>query len=308
MAKSIRTVVTIGTFDGVHIGHAALVRCARDFADQLGQTAHVVAMCFDPHPLTKLNPAAAPARLTTFEQRAALLGEAGADEVVRLEPTGSLLALSPEEFVDHLAQELNPVAIVEGPDFRFGRGRSGDVSTLQALGAKKGFAVQVVPPVEAVMTDGMIAAASSTLARWLIGEGRVRDAAAVLGREFEVRGQVVRGDQRGRLLGYPTANVETDCLLPGDGVYAGVGVLPDGRAVAAAISVGSKPTFAGSGRVLEAHLLGNPDLSSLPEYGWEIGVRVSRWLRDQAAFDSIDSLKRQIEDDCRRSMPAGAWM
>lgn len=303
--RRLRTVVTIGNFDGVHIGHAALVRRAREIAEQGGQTPHIVAMCFDPHPLTKLNPEAAPARLSTFERRAAWLGEAGADEVVRLEPSSSLLALTPEEFVDHLVKDLHPAAIVEGPDFRFGKARSGDVQALLEQGRLRGFEVHVVPPVEAVMTDCTVATASSTLARWLISQGRVKDAAAVLGRDYEVEGTVVRGDQRGRQLGYPTANVQTECMLPGDGVFAGVVILPDGRKVAAAISVGSKPMFNGVARLLEAHMLGRPDLSALPEYGGDIRVRVSRWLRDQMVFDSIDELKRQIEEDCRRAMPAG---
>jgi len=301
----LRTVVTIGTFDGVHVGHAALIRLARVIADRPGSTAHVVAMCFDPHPLTRVNPPAAPPRLTTFERRAELLGLAGADEVIRLEPTVRLLSLTPEEFIDHVVQDLKPVAIVEGPDFRFGRLRAGDVAMLESFGPKRGFEVHIASPVESVMTDCTVAAASSTLARWLVGEGRVRDAAAVLGRDYEVDGTVVKGDQRGRQLGYPTANVQTDCLLPADGVYSGVGVLPDGREIAAAISVGTKPMFDGAARVLEAHLLGRPNLSALPEYGWDIRVRVSHWLRDQMKFDSIDELKRQIESDCRRSMPAG---
>jgi riboflavin kinase / FMN adenylyltransferase len=301
-----RTVVTIGNFDGVHIGHAALIRRAREIADGPGTTSRVVAMCFDPHPLTRLHPSSAPARLTTFARRAEQLGQAGADEVVRLEPSSRLLALTPEEFIGHLVQDLNPVAIVEGPDFRFGRGRAGDVGTLASQGAMHGFEVEVVPPVEAVMTDGTVATASSTLARWLVAQGRVRDAAAVLGREYEVEGTVVRGDQRGRELGYPTANLSTEGLLPGDGVYAGCGHLPDGREVPAAISVGSKPMFNGTARVLEAHLLAEPDMSGLPEYGWEIRVRVSKWLRDQMKFGSIDELKRQIDNDCRRAMPVGA--
>ncbi len=298
--------VTIGTFDGVHVGHAALVRRARDLADQDGSTAHVVAMCFDPHPLTRVNPTAAPPRLTTFERRAELLGDAGADEVVRLEPTARLLALTPEDFINHVVHDLKPVAMVEGPDFRFGRGRAGDIATLVAMGRALGFQLHVVQPVEAVMTDCTVAAASSTLARWLVAEGRMRDAASVLGRDYEVDGTVVRGDQRGRQLGFPTANVQTECLLPADGVYSGVGVLPDGREVPAAISVGTKPMFAGTARVLEAHLLGRPDLSAMPEYGWRIRVRVSRWLRDQMKFESIDELRRQIEHDCRRAMPDGA--
>lgn len=299
--KTGRTVVTIGNFDGVHVGHAALVRAAREIADCTPEPTRVVAMCFDPHPLTVLRPDAAPARLTTFARRAELLGAAGVDEVVRLEPTGNLLAMFPEEFVDHISAELNPIAIVEGPDFRFGRGRAGDVSILKSLGAERGIDVRVLKPVEVSMTDHTIAAASSSLARWLICNGRILDAAGVLGRDYEVDGTVEKGDQRGRQLGFPTANVKTECLLPGDGVYAGVSILPGGRELPSAISVGTKPTFDGVGRVLESHFLGVPDLSGLPEYGWEIRVRFSHWLRDQVKFDSMEDLKRQLVDDCTRA-------
>ncbi len=299
--KTGRTVVTIGNFDGVHVGHAALVRAARQIADAAPEPTRVVAMCFDPHPLTVLKPDAAPLRLTTFARRAELLGSAGADEVVRLEPTGQLLAMFPEEFLDHIAQELNPIAIIEGPDFRFGRGRAGDVSILTSLGKERGIEVRVLKPVEVAMTDNTIAQASSSLARWLIARGRTRDAAAVLGRDFDLDGTVERGAQQGRRLGFPTANVKTECLLPGDGVYAGVSILPDGRELASALSVGTKPTFGGTARLLESHFLGRPDLSGMAEYGWDIRLRFTHWLRDQVKFGSLEDLKRQLVDDCSRA-------
>jgi riboflavin kinase/FMN adenylyltransferase len=297
--KTARTVVTIGTFDGVHVGHAALVRCAREIAEERGGETRVVAMCFDPHPMTLLKPDAAPARLTMFEDKTQLLGTAGAEEVVRLEPTGDLLAMMPDEFLNHVVEELAPLAIVEGSDFRFGRGRAGDLRMMSQYGRSHDFEVHVVSPVEVAMTDHTVAQASSTLARWLIGNGRMRDAAAVLGRDYEVVGRVVKGEQRGRTIGFPTANVETECLVPGDGVYGGMAFLPDGREVAAAISVGNKPTFAGSPLALEAFFLGSPDMTGL-EYDWPVRVRVSHWLRDQVRFDSVKDLVRQIDDDCRR--------
>lgn len=294
--------MTIGTFDGVHVGHAALVRCAREIADSRWDETRVVAMCFDPHPMTTLKPEAAPARLTTFEDRCRWLGEAGADEVVRLEPTGQLLAMAPEEFLDHVVKELAPVAIVEGADFRFGRRRAGDLRVMTEYGKDHGFEVRVVGPVEVTMTDHTVAGASSTLARWLIEKGRMRDVSAVLGRDYEVPGVVVKGAQRGRQIGFPTANIQTECLVPGDGVYGGAAVLPDGREVAAAISVGMNPTFGDAGRSLEAHFPGSPDLSRIPEYGWTLRLRISHWLRDQIKFDSVEELTRQIEADCRRVM------
>lgn len=299
-----RTVVTIGTFDGVHAGHAALVRRARELADPAA--ASVAALCFDPHPMESVAPAKAPARLTTFADRSNLLREAGADVVVRLEPTGELLSQSPESFVRGVVRDLAPLAIVEGGDFRFGRGRAGDLDVLRGLGRALGFEVHEVQPVEVVLADHTVARASSTLCRWLISNGRVRDAAAVLGRPYSLPGVVVRGDRRGRTIGCPTANVSTECLAPADGVYAGVGILPDGREFPAAISVGTKPTYGEHRRCVEAYLIGAPRpgddaamISGLPEYGWDLRLRFDHWLRDQVAFESTAALVEQINRDLR---------
>ncbi|MFN0134096.1 MAG: bifunctional riboflavin kinase/FMN adenylyltransferase [Phycisphaerales bacterium] len=298
-----RSVVTIGTFDGVHAGHAALVRRARELAD--AADARVVVMCFDPHPLTVVAPAKAPARLTTFADRAALLGEAGANEVIRLEPSGPLLAQSPDEFVATIVRDLAPVAIVEGPDFRFGRGRAGDLSTLRALGRAAGFDVHEVAPVEVALSDHTLARASSTLARWLITHGRVRDAALVLGRAYTIPGIVEPGDRRGRTIGCPTANVATECLAPADGVYCGFGTIADGRRFPAAISVGTKPTYGDNRRCVEAYLIGAPvtanlpAIHGLPEYGWELRLSCDHWIRDQMTFASTAALVDQINRDLR---------
>jgi len=291
-----RAIITIGTFDGVHIGHAALVARAAELATPIG--ARVVAMAFDPHPASRLRPGTEPARLTGFEARAALLRAAGADEVVRLEPRDELLSLSPAEFVRTLLVPLHPALIVEGGDFHFGKGRAGDVRVLAELGRDAGFGVEVVPPVEAVLTDHLIVTASSSIARWLITHGRVRDAAVVLGRAYAVRGTVVRGDQRGRTIGFPTANLETELLLPANGVYAGVARLDDGREFVAAINVGTRPTFDGHGRRFEAHLL-DARADELPEYGWRLSVEVTDFIRDDVRFDSVERLVAQIERDCR---------
>lgn len=307
------TVVTIGNFDGVHLGHVALVRRAREIAERAGGGVRVVALAFDPHPAATLAPERVPPRLTTFEQRARLLGEAGADEVARLEPTGELLAMTPEQFLDEVVAELRPVAVVEGADFRFGNRRAGDVGTLEAIGKSMGFALEVVPPVEVALTDGTVVRASSTVTRWLLENGRARDAAAVLGRVHEVRGVVVKGDQRGRGIGYPTANVKSDVMAPGDGVYAGWGELPGGKRMVAAISVGDKPTFAGSAKAVEAFLM-KPEggagavkavkswrpLHGLAEYGWPLRLTFEHWVREQVRFEGVPALLEQIERDCVR--------
>lgn len=306
------SVVTIGTFDGVHLGHQALVRRAGCVASALlesrGARPRVIAMAFDPNPLDALRPGGAPARLTTWAQRERLLREAGADEVVKLEPTPALLGLSAEEFVERLVREQRPVAIVEGGDFRFGARRGGDVALLRELGRRFGYEVEVVDQVEVPLTDHTLAPARSTVLRWLIGEGRVGDAACLLGRPYAMAGRVVRGDRRGRTIGYPTANLDSPCLAPADGVYAGRARLPDGRVLAAAISVGTKPTFGAHARAVEAFLMEGAargggggawkEIAGLPEYDWPMELEFLSFVRDQVKFDSMEPLLSQMARDC----------
>jgi len=286
------TALTIGNFDGVHLGHAALVRRARACA---GPEGRVVVMAFWPHPITILRPDQAPDTLTTFDRRTELLRDLGADEVVRIEPTRDLLGLAPEAFIKRVVADHAPACIVEGPDFRFGRARAGDVDLLARLGDDLGYRAEVVEPVRIATADQLIAEASSTLVRWLVSEGRVRDAARVLGRPHEVRGVVVRGAKRGRDLGFPTANLDSDTMLPADGVYAGVAVLPGGERVPAAVSVGSNPTFGAASRRLEAHLI---DWSGpADDYDWPLAVELVAWLRDQVAYRGVEPLIEQIHRD-----------
>ncbi len=315
-----RSVITIGSFDGVHRGHAALIAAARAFADH-GNTGgtpvppnhrsdtRVIALVFDPHPLTLVSPENAPPRLSRFEDRAQRLRDAGADEVIRLEPTPELLGLSPEAFIDRQVERFAPVAFVEGADFRFGRGRAGDTALLAALGTARHFQAIVLDPVEVVLDDHAIVPASSTLCRWLVKNGRVRDASRVLGRPHSVPGTVVPGDRRGRTIGFPTANIETDVLVPGDGVYAAWAALADGRRFAAAVNVGARPTFAGAARTIEAHLLldgastrtARAPVRGLPEYGWSVTLEFIGRLRDQARFAGIDALVAQLHRDRARA-------
>lgn len=292
-------VVTIGTFDGVHRGHQALLERARERA---GSGGVVAALVFDPNPIEVLRPAQAPARLASFDQKSELLRRFGADEVHRLEPTPELLNESPEQFIREVLGRHRVTGVVEGPDFRFGRGRAGDVASLAAMGERLGFTVDVVQPVTVTLNDHTIAPARSTIVRWLLGHGRADDAARVLGHPYTMRGRVVRGDRRGRTIGFPTANLDSPCLAPADGVYAGVGRLPDGRVLPAAISVGTKPSFGDRPRTVEAVLL-NPaldpaELGGLPEYGWTLDLEFHRWVRDQARFGSLDGLVGQIRRDC----------
>lgn len=303
--------LTIGTFDGVHMGHAALVARARAIADATA-AARVVALAFDPHPMTRLRPASVPPRLTTYAWKRALLLEAGADELVRLDPFNGLLELTPDQFVQNIVSTYNPLAVVEGDDFRFGKGRAGDVNTLRALGATAGFEVEILPPVEVMLGDATIARASSSAARQLLLAGRASDAARILGRPYRLMGKVIQGDRRGRTIGYPTANLDTDLLLPADGVYAARATLPDGRVFDAALSVGTKPTFTDAPtRACEAFLLdvphapanggdADPRIAGLDEYGWDLSLDLVGWVREQVRFHGLEPLLQQMSRDCDR--------
>jgi riboflavin kinase/FMN adenylyltransferase len=289
-------VATIGNFDGVHRGHQALVAAARAAAGPSGRT---VAVTFEPMPATVLRAGVAPARLSPPARRAELLRAAGCDEVIELDPRGGLLSDSPEEFMARLRAMLPFDAVAEGGDFRFGRGRAGDVGTLRAIGERHGFRTIEVAEQEVAVSDGTLVAARSTAVRWMLAVGRVADAALLLGRPHEVSGTVEPGDRRGRGLGFPTANVHAPGIaLPADGVYAGEAVV-DGVARPAAVSVGVKPTFGRSARTLEVHVVGLD--RALDDYGWKITVRLRRWLREQWRFPGPEALVRQLRDDVARA-------
>ena len=198
------TAVTIGAFDGVHLGHAALVAAARD---AVGDRGRVVALCFEPHPMAVLRPDAAPARLSTFRQRSRWLRDAGADEVIPLEPSDSLLGKSPRSFLEWVVAEYACTEIVEGPDFRFGRDRAGSIETLRELAPTLGYRAIEVDAVHGTLTDGSVVKISSSIVRWLVNAGRGRDAARLLGPPYGGGGPVGRGtggcvmrgsDERGR--------------------------------------------------------------------------------------------------------------
>lgn len=303
------TALTIGTFDGVHLGHAALVAAARR---SVGPGGRVVVVSFDPHPASVLRPGTAPPRLSTLDRKRALLREVGADDVRVLTPARELLDQAPEVFVRGLVDALRPVAIVEGADFRFGHRRAAGVDALRTFGEAMGFEAIVVDPVEVTLTDHARVVVSSTLVRWLVSQGRVADAARCLGRPFELVGEVVRGEQRGRTIGTPTANLDhRDLLLPADGVYAGVAHLPDGARRRAAISVGTKPmfnarrpggnggAFGGAERLCETYLIDHE--GPVDDYGWPLRVTFERWLREQMIFASLESLLEQIQRDVARA-------
>ena len=295
------TAVTIGNFDGVHLAHQHLIARARDLAGESGAV-HVLA--FDPHPASVLR-GRAPARLTTWPTRERLLKEAGADHAHRLEPTEALLALDPAAFVETRLLPLAPDHIVEGPDFRFGRKRAGDNGVLAALGEHHNFKVHPIEPITATLDDHTTPKASSTLTRWLLAHGRVRDAAHVLGRPHRIEGQVTQGDRLGRTIGFPTANIDPETMPPAEGVYAGIATLPNGTTAHAAINIGARPTVNGTTFRVEAHLLDTQadpatnTLPGLPEYNWRITLDLIARVRDQVRFESLDHLRAQITRDTR---------
>ena len=290
-------VLTIGNFDGVHLGHRRILRAARELADADG--AAVAAMTFDPPPDLVLRPDDAPRRVVPPRRKGRMLRQAGCDWVVTVRPTIELMALEPGEFIEQvIRRRFAPRHVVEGPNFRFGRRRAGDVDTLRGAGARAGFAVHAAEAVRVTLGDAE-RVVSSTLIRDLVAAGRVADAARCLGRDFALFGRVVRGRGVGRELDYPTANLAAgEQVCPGDGVYAGRAVVA-GRRFAAAVSVGTQPTFADGrrgGRTVEAYLLD----ASGDYYGREMELRFARRLRDQRRYDSAEALKAQMAKDVDR--------
>jgi len=293
-AEAGQGVATIGNFDGVHRGHQRILQLARALADN--EHRPVVALTFDPLPEQVMAPSRAPLQITLPDQKCRFLREAGVDWVVIVPASPSLLAMDPDEFArEVVAGRLAPRHLVEGPDFRFGRGRSGTIETLRRAAPQLGFEVHMGQPLEVDVGEGP-QRVSSTLIRRLLLAGRVGDAARCLGRPFTLRGRVVGGHQRGRSLEFPTANVGGGRqICPGDGVYAGWAEVADRRRPAA-ISVGDKPTFGPSERTVEAFLLG----AEGDFYGQMASVSFLRRLRDQVRFDSAEALKAQIAKDVQR--------
>ncbi|HEY3015396.1 MAG TPA: bifunctional riboflavin kinase/FAD synthetase [Nocardioides sp.] len=291
-----RTVVTIGNFDGVHRGHRTVIERARAVARDL-DVHHVVAVTFDPHPMAVLRPEHAPSTLTSIETRCELLAEAGVDDCLVLPFDREIALWSPEQFIDRiLVAALHARAVVVGANFRFGNRAAGDVTTLRELGGDRGFEV------EGVALDGGPQVWSSTYIRTCLATGDVAGAAEALGRPFTVRGVVVKGDQRGRDLGFPTANVPTSAMAaaPADGVYAGrLRRCDTGETYPAAISVGTNPTFDGDReRRVESYVLDRTDLDL---YGVEVEVSFVERLRGMVKFDSIEGLVKTMNDDVRRA-------
>jgi riboflavin kinase/FMN adenylyltransferase len=295
-----KAVVTIGEFDGVHRGHQRIVERAAEIARAKGLP--VVVITFDPHPDEVVRPGSHPPLLCTARRRAELLAGLGVDAVCVLPFTYEFSQLSPDEFVRTvLAERLHAAAVVVGENFRFGHKAAGDVALLKQLGEKYDFTAEGVP----LLVAGGVTISSSYI-RERLEAGDVETAAAALGRPHRVTGVVVRGHQRGRALGFPTANLETPphTAIPADGIYAGwlslLGIADSGseglveQRWPAAISVGTNPTFGEGERTVEAYALDRDDLDL---YGAHVAADFTRRLRGTVKFDSVDALVDQMRHD-----------
>ncbi len=279
--------VTIGNFDGVHLGHARIMERLLARATVLGGPA--VGFTFDPHPARLLRPEQAPPPLTWLERKAELLGRLGVEALIAYPTDEEFLRLGPRPFFEHVVGEiLGARAIVEGPNFFFGHRRAGTIGVLRRLCVTAGVNLDVVEPVQ---VDGSFV--SSSRIRQTLAEGRVDEARAMLTQPYRIRGLVVHGAQRGRKLGFPTANVDAiDTLLPGPGIYAGR-ALAQGKWWPAALSIGPNPTFDEHALKVEAYLL---DFDARI-YGDPIEIDFLARLRDVETFESVDQLVAQLHRD-----------
>ena len=284
------TAVTIGVFDGVHIGHQQVIADLITLATSSGLSPAVVT--FDPHPLSILAPERAPKMLTSVDQRIDQFRRLGV-EISGVLDFPDIRQLLADQFCEEvLFKALRAKRVVVGADFRFGRDRGGDAELLKREGKRLGFEVSVVDLFG--HSDGIV---SSTRIRQLLDDGRVEEAATLLGRPYELAGEVVEGDKRGRTIGFPTANlaISPDRQLPGRGVYAGRATV-EGASFAAAINVGTRPTFDGRGITIEAHLLDySGDL-----YRRFMAIDFKARLRDEMRFDGVEALTRQIRLDVEK--------
>ena len=281
-------VLALGNFDGFHAGHQAVVGRAVRHAKDEGRPAIVAT--FDPHPVRFFKPDVPPFRLTTLDQRQELFAAAGADAMLVLPFDAALAGTTAENFITGLLLDRYGAAgVVTGADFVFGKGRGGDVVTLADHARRLGFFTEMVAPVE---DDAVI---SSSRIREALQAGDCTTAARLLTRPFTVRGRVEHGDKNGRLLGFPTANIDMgNYLRPKYGIYAVTGKLPDGRILKGAANLGIRPSFVPPKELLEPHFFDfAEDL-----YGQEIDVAFRAFIRPEAKYDSMDALMAQIAADC----------
>jgi len=300
-------VLTIGNFDGVHLGHQEIINVARKLADQ--RHSELVLMTFEPHPVAILYPEKAPGVLTPIVLKKHLLTQFGVDCLVVLESSYRILNLSPESFVDEfLLKSVQPDVVVEGEDFNFGYGRSGNVRILKELGQRFNFEIVIVEGKEIKLTDEQTARVSSTLIRHLLHKSKLTDAAQALGRYYRLSGQTTLGKGKGRKLGFPTANIDpANQIIPAEGVYAGFVEIADTEEqlcesknkLPAAFSIGRAKTFISDHPLLvEAHIL-EQDTGDL--YGKYLAMDFVKFIRHQQKFSSPQQLSTQIAKDCQKA-------
>lgn len=298
-----RCVLTIGVFDGVHRGHAELIARAVEAGRSRGVP--TVLMTFDPHPMEVVFPGSHPAQLTTLTRRAELVEDLGVDVFLVMPFTADFMKLTPDRYIHELLVErLHVLEVMVGDNFTFGRKAAGNVETLRKAGERFGFSVESVslvsehhqaPALRASGSPAESVTYSSTYIRACVDAGDLSAAAEALGRPHRVEGVVVRGDGRGRHLGYPTANIATPMYsaIPADGVYAGWFITQSGERYMTAVSVGTNPTFSGRARTVEAFVL---DLDA-DLYGQHVAVDFVVRLRGQEKFDSVEDLIEAIGRD-----------
>ncbi len=305
--KDRRCVLTIGNFDGTHLGHRKIIAVASEAAND--RNLPLVALTFEPHPVAVLFPEKSHGVLTPLELKQALLSEAGIDSLFVVKSTDEVLGLSPEDFVVRfLSEALEPVVVVEGGDFNFGAKRAGSIQTLRQLGQKHGFDVSVVAAESMELSCGKEVRVSSTLIRNLIESGQVTDAANGLGRSYRLIGTVVAGRGQGKHLGFPTANLDPlDQIIPAEAVYAGYVEIGDtveqvckaNAKIPAALSIGRAPTIVSDhAQLIEAHIL----MDDVPDLlGKKLAMDFVEKLRGQEKFESEEELAAQIGADCEEA-------
>ncbi len=298
--------LTIGNFDGVHTGHQTILSVAKKASDK--RNLLLAAATFEPHPVAILNPEKTPERLTTLALKERLLDSFEVDYLFLMKADRKLLSLSPQDFVKKIIiKSIGPKIVVEGANFHFGSNRSGNIDTLKTIGAENGFEVVAVEQTAVKLSDGKTVNVSSTLIRSLLIDGKVSDALTALGRPYRLIGKVVTGKGKGKLLGFPTANLEKiSQLIPADGVYAAFAAFGDREAeicgkpaqIPSAISIGRAPTFGEDGPMLvEAHLLAK-NVENL--YSKWMAIDFIEKIRDQKKFANEKELADAISEDCSK--------
>jgi riboflavin kinase/FMN adenylyltransferase len=300
-------VLTIGNFDGVHLGHQEILSAAKKSA--IRRKTELLVMTFEPHPVAILYQERAPGVLTPLELKKHLLAKCDVDCLIVLDSDNELLNLSPEDFVNRfLVENIQPSVVVEGGDFNFGVGRAGDINTLRRLGSEKGFEVSVVEPKQIKLSTGQIVRVSSTIIRYMLESGHVADAGDALGRPYRLIDQIIPGRGIGKKLGFPTLNMrKPQQVIPADGVYAGfvrIGqAIEDALAceegVAAVYSIGQARTYGDEFPLLiEAHLL-KENVSDLA--GQYMTMDFVERIRSQHKFKTSEELSAQIAKDCEKA-------